>query len=106
MRKFLSIVAALIGFSLVAVDVDAKRVGGGRSVGMQRQATPQAPARAPTQQAAPSQQPQAAPAVPAKQPSGMSRWLGPLAGLAIGAGLAALFMHNGLGGALMGILLL
>ena len=36
----------------------------------------------------------------------MSRWLGPLAGLAIGAGLASLFLNNGLGGALMGILLL
>jgi predicted lipid-binding transport protein (Tim44 family) len=35
----------------------------------------------------------------------MSRWLGPLAGLAIGAGLAALFFNNGMGGALMGILL-
>jgi predicted lipid-binding transport protein (Tim44 family) len=31
--------------------------------------------------------------------------LGPLAGLAIGAGLASLFLHNGLGGALAGILL-
>jgi predicted lipid-binding transport protein (Tim44 family) len=36
----------------------------------------------------------------------MSRWLGPLAGLAIGAGLASLFMNNGLGGAMMGMLLL
>ena len=35
----------------------------------------------------------------------MSRWLGPLAGLAIGAGLASLFLNNGLGGALAGILL-
>ncbi|MGZ5137701.1 MAG: Tim44 domain-containing protein, partial [Burkholderiales bacterium] len=43
---------------------------------------------------------------PAQQPSGMSRWLGPLAGLAIGAGLASLFFHNGLGGALAGILLI
>jgi predicted lipid-binding transport protein (Tim44 family) len=36
----------------------------------------------------------------------MSRWLGPLAGLAIGAGLASLFLHNGLGGALAGMLLI
>jgi predicted lipid-binding transport protein (Tim44 family) len=35
----------------------------------------------------------------------MSKWLGPLAGLAIGAGLASLFMNNGLGGALAGILM-
>jgi predicted lipid-binding transport protein (Tim44 family) len=36
----------------------------------------------------------------------MSRFLGPLAGLAIGAGLAALFFNNGLGGALAGILMM
>jgi predicted lipid-binding transport protein (Tim44 family) len=36
----------------------------------------------------------------------MSRFLGPLAGLAIGAGLASLFFNNGMGGALMGILLM
>lgn len=112
MRKFTAILIALVGFSLVAVDADAKRVGGGRSVGMQRQATPQAPQRAPAQQATPQnqqqpQQAQPAPtAPPAKPASGMSKWLGPLAGLAIGAGLASLFFNNGMGGALMGILLL
>jgi predicted lipid-binding transport protein (Tim44 family) len=105
MRKFFAVLLALIGFSMVAIDVEAKRVGGGRSTGMQRQATPQQPpAKAPQQATQPQQaQPTAA---PAPQPSGMSRWLGPLAGLAIGAGLAALFLNNGLGGALMGILLL
>ena len=109
MRKSVAIVVALIGFSMIAPYADAKRVGGGRSAGMQREAMPQTPPRAPAQQqqAAPSQQAQAAPAAAAaKQPSGMSRWLGPLAGLAIGAGLASLFMNNGLGGALMGILLM
>src|SRR5687767_2384580 len=86
-------------------------MSGGRSIGKQReavspnQAAPKAPAQ--QQQAAPTQQ-QAAPntpaAPPAKQATGMSRWLGPLAGLAIGAGLASLFFNNGLGGALLGIL--
>jgi len=105
MRKVLSAIIALIGFSLVALDADARRLGGGRSVGTQREAitprqSPQQGAKtAPTQQAAPA-------AAPAPQPSGMSRWLGPLAGLAIGAGLASLFMHNGMGGALAGILLI
>ena len=107
MRKFLAVLVALAGLSLVAVEAEAKRVGGGRSVGTQREATPP---RAPTQQqqqAAPAQQKaQTPPATPAQQPSGMSRWLGPLAGLAIGAGLASLFFNNGFGGALMGILLL
>jgi len=36
----------------------------------------------------------------------MSRWLGPLAGLAIGAGLASMFMGNGMGGAFGSILLM
>jgi predicted lipid-binding transport protein (Tim44 family) len=36
----------------------------------------------------------------------MSRWLGPLAGLAIGAGLASMFMGNGMGGAFGSIMLM
>ena len=104
MVKLIAVFAALIGFSIIAVDVEAKRVGGGRSTGMQRQATPQQPPA--KQQAQQQAQPQQTPAAPAQPASGMSRWLGPLAGLAIGAGLAALFLNNGLGGALMGILLL
>jgi predicted lipid-binding transport protein (Tim44 family) len=36
----------------------------------------------------------------------MSRWLGPLAGLAIGAGLASMFMGNGMGGAFGSILMM
>jgi predicted lipid-binding transport protein (Tim44 family) len=111
MSKFLSVIIALIGLSMVAVDVDARRMSGGKSIGKQReaispgQAAPKVPAQQ-QQQAAPAQQ-KAAPATPpAQQPSGMSRWLGPLAGLAIGAGLASLFFNNGLGGALMGILLM
>jgi predicted lipid-binding transport protein (Tim44 family) len=96
-------------------------MGGGRSIGKQRdtinqnQATQrsQQQQQQQQQQAAPPAQQQAAPAqkaaptgAPAPQPSGMSRWLGPLAGLALGAGLAALFLNNGLTGALMGILLI
>jgi predicted lipid-binding transport protein (Tim44 family) len=113
MRKLLAVFVALIGFSL-AMDVDARRMGGGRSIGKQResvnqnQATQRSQNPQQQQQAAPAQQQQAAPAAtpPAKQASGFSRWLGPLAGLAIGAALASLFFNNGLGGALLGILLL
>jgi predicted lipid-binding transport protein (Tim44 family) len=110
MRKLLSILVALIGLSLIAVDADAKRVGGGRSVGTQRQASPQQAApKAPAQQATPNTPAQAqgaATAPPPKPASGMSKWLGPLAGLAIGAGLASMFMGNGLGGAFGSILLI
>jgi predicted lipid-binding transport protein (Tim44 family) len=113
MRKLLATFVALIGLSLVAVDVDARRMGGGRSVGKQReaispqQATPRTPAQQAQPQAPQNTPAQAAPAAAAAKPaSGMSRWLGPLAGLAIGAGLASLFFNNGMGGALMGMLLL
>ena len=102
MKKFLSIVIATLGIALVGdADAASKRFGGGSNVGKQRsgitqqQAAPKAPAQ--QNQAAPAQQ---------QQPSGMSKWLGPLAGLAIGAGLASLFFNNGLGGALAGILMM
>ena len=95
--------ALLIGLALVAQDADARRLGGGGSFGRQspnvtRQAAPPtnaAPAKpAPAPQAAPqSAQPPVAP-----QPG--NRWLGPLAGLAAGVGIAALLSHFGMGAAL------
>jgi predicted lipid-binding transport protein (Tim44 family) len=105
MRNLLSIAIALCSLSLVIENADAGRLGGGRNVGTQRAAPSQ-------QQAAPKtpaqQQQQAAPATPAQQPqpAGASKWLGPLAGLALGAGLAALFFNNGLGGLLAGLLVI
>jgi predicted lipid-binding transport protein (Tim44 family) len=101
-NKLLSIVIALIGLSLIAIDADARRLSGGRNLGMQRSAPAQ-------QQAAPKtppQQQQAAPTTPAQQPTGASKWLGPLAGFALGAGLAALFLNNGWTGLLGGMLLI
>jgi len=103
MKILLSLVIALSSLPLMIEDADARRFGGGRNLGMQRSAPAQqqmAPT-APAQQ----QQQQAVPATPAQQPSGFSKWLGPLAGLALGAGLAALFLNNGLGGLLAGLLL-
>ncbi|HSQ03623.1 MAG TPA: Tim44-like domain-containing protein, partial [Burkholderiales bacterium] len=104
MKPWILVLTALFAVALIATDADARRFGGARSIGKQRQsigqqqAAPKAPAQAP-QQAAPS-------TPPPQQPSPASRWLGPLAGLALGAGLAALFLHNGFAGALAGILLL
>ena len=96
MKSTIMFLVALLSLSLVAVDADAaRRLGGGSSFGRQRQITPTPKAPAPS----------AAPAAPTQQPSGMSKWLGPLAGLALGAGLASLFMNNGLAGALGGILM-
>jgi predicted lipid-binding transport protein (Tim44 family) len=87
-KLWLSLIMLMVAVTLAVDDASAKRLGGGRSIGQQRQNVaprPSAPEAAP--QPAPSQ---AAPV----QRSGMSRWLGPLAGLAIGLGLAGLFGHE------------
>ena len=95
---FLTIV--LTSLSLLAANAEAKRFGGGGSIGKQRSmsAPPQKADAVPAQQAAPA----AAGAAAAKQPN---KWLGPLAGIAAGLGLAALFSHFGLGEG-MGMLLM
>jgi predicted lipid-binding transport protein (Tim44 family) len=98
-NKLIAILAAVLSLVLLATDADARRLGGGSSIGRQRSITP--PASAPSAQ---PRAPAATPGAPAPQPSGMSRWLGPLAGLALGAGLASLFMGNG--GALGSMLLM
>ena len=97
MKKILlSLFVALLGVSFVAVEAQAKRLGGGSSSGMQRSmpAKP-APASPPAQQAAPA----ATPATPAAAPAAAPKrsWMGPLAGLAAGLGIAALMSHLGLG---------
>jgi predicted lipid-binding transport protein (Tim44 family) len=100
MNKVIMMIAALLSLSLLVQDADARRLGGGTNLGKQRTITP-----APK---APAQAPSAAPTAPVQQPqpSGMSKWLGPLAGLALGAGLASMFMNNGLAGGLGGILMI
>ncbi|WP_414450996.1 TIM44-like domain-containing protein [Burkholderia sp. 22PA0099] len=96
----LFMVGLLMAGTFASLDAEARRMGGGRSMGrqsqmvQQRQATP--PAQQPMQQAAPAQR--GAQPTPAAQPN-RSRWLGPIAGLAAGLGIAALLSHFGLGGA-------
>lgn len=105
-------VAALIVL-VAAEDADAKRLGGGRSFGAQRQSVaPQAstpgPAANPVMPAQPgtsAAKPAAPPPATAPAPGG-SRWLGPIAGIAAGLGLAALFSHFGLPEGLGSVLLL
>ncbi|MFO1328657.1 MAG: Tim44-like domain-containing protein [Rubrivivax sp.] len=97
---------------LTAIDADAKRLGGGKSTGMQREmpartapdAAPAKPAAPAPQQAAPAQAPAAAATPPAAPPK--RNWMGPLAGLAAGLGLAALMSHLGLGEAFGSFLLI
>ena len=103
MRKWLLSFSLLIcGVALVATDADARRLGGGRSVGAQRSVTaPPAstPAKPAQQQAAPQQaNPQAAPQA---QPSRWGMLGGILGGLALGGLLGYLFGGNGLVGLLL-----
>ncbi len=92
-------IAAFAGLTLAPQVADAARVGGGKSVGKQssnvtQKQAPAAPKEAP--KAAPG-----APAAPAAAPApARNKWLGPLAGLAAGLGIAALLSHMGLGGAM------
>jgi len=95
--KIFSLLAAVLslGLWLTMVDAEAaKRVGGGASSGMQRNMS--APGRAPD--AAPAQAPTtpSAAAAPLQAPSKRS-WMGPVAGLAAGLGLAALASYLGFG---------
>ncbi len=100
MKKFLLLLTiVLTTLSLFAATAEARRFGGGGSFGKQRSIAPQQAQRSPT--AAPTAAP--APAAPAG-----NKWLGPLAGLAIGAGLGAMFAGGmgGMGGAMGNILMM
>lgn len=107
MKKFLLLMALAVGvvFTFVPADADAKRLGGARSSGMQRNLPDkQPPAAAPQQNAA---TPAAAAAPGAAAAAAPKRsWMGPIAGLAAGLGLAALFSHLGLGAELANFVML
>jgi len=99
MSKWLLGVGILVlGGIVVATDAEARRLGGGRNMGVQRSVTAPPAQKAAPQQAQGQQQgaQQAAPA------STGSRWAGILGGLAIGGLLGYLFGGSGL----MGILLI
>lgn len=112
MKIFSLLTAAVLalGLTLTTADAEAaKRLGAGKSAGMQRQMT--TPDKAPT--AAPAQAPAAASsaakapaaaAAPAAQPK--RSWMGPIAGLAAGLGLAALASHFGFGEELASMLMI
>jgi predicted lipid-binding transport protein (Tim44 family) len=97
---FAAVLAIGLNGAMIA-DAEAKRLGGGTSSGMKRDSSIMQRSTAPTQNTTTTSQatkpaPAAAPA-PAAQRSGMSRWMGPIAGLAAGLGIAALLSHFGLG---------
>lgn len=106
-RIVLAALGTVLSLSLVATDVQAKRLSSGgmqRSVPTQPQrqspppAAPQQSPTPPAQQAAPQQAGGAAAAAQAAAPK--RSWMAPLAGLAAGLGLAALASHFGFGAGL------
>ena len=94
-RVLLGLVIAVAGIGFVAADVEARRLGGGISQGLKR--PPPAPRQTPPQQSA-TPQPAATPGAAAAATAPAKRsWLGPIAGLAAGLGIAALMSHLGFG---------
>lgn len=92
MQRVFSVFMALCVAMSFSFDVHAaKRFGGGKSLG----SAPSHQTRQVQQQRS-TQQTQAQ--RPQQQPSGASRWLGPLAGIAAGGLLASLFMGDGFEG--------
>jgi predicted lipid-binding transport protein (Tim44 family) len=100
-RIFLALFTAFIAVALPVQDAEAKRFGGGRSSGMQRDAMPQKPATPQRGADNPAPTQNGAAAAPGKR-----SWLGPVAGLAAGLGLAALASHLGLGEEFANVLML
>ncbi|MCX4165618.1 MULTISPECIES: Tim44 domain-containing protein [Paraburkholderia] len=103
-----AMVGLIVAGTFASLDAEARRMGGSRSIGRQsstvtqRQATPPAQPGQPMQQSGQAAQAQrGAQPTPAAAPN-RSRWLGPIAGLAAGLGIAALLSHFGLGEAFAG----
>ncbi len=104
---------AVVAATSVPTDAEAKRFGGGSSSGLQRSMPARtAPNAPPPKPATPAQPQQAAPAnaatagaAPAAAAAKRS-WMGPIAGLAAGLGIAALMSHLGLGEAFGNFLML
>lgn len=100
----LTIVVAILGF--VANDAYAKRIGSARSVGKQQSALVEreaAPTAAPTAPTSAGAARGGEPARNVPSAAGGSRWLGPLAGIAGGLGIAALLGYMGVGGELAAV---
>lgn len=97
-----SLFSIFIGLVAVIPEADAKRLGGGRSFGMQRDSTTlQRPATPPREATPAAASRPGAAATPQKR-----SWMGPLAGLAAGLGIAALLSHFGLGEEMAGLVMM
>ncbi|WDZ96832.1 Tim44-like domain-containing protein [Herbaspirillum sp. WKF16] len=99
-KAFVALIVAVMTLSVGISTVEAKRLGGGGSIGKQSSgASRQAQSPAPMQNQAAAAKPAAPAAAPAAAPK-PSPWKGILGGALLGLGLGALLSHFGLGGAL------
>lgn len=100
-KSLFALFVALLSLGLTVGSAEAARLGGSKSSGMQRQSV--APKPTTPAQATPTA-PAATPATPAAAPK--RNWMGPLAGLAAGLGIAALMSHFGMGEAMGNFLMI
>ncbi|MCC4117742.1 39S ribosomal protein L45 [Aromatoleum toluclasticum] len=91
-RLLLTVCALVLSVGLTANDAEAKRLGGGKSFGTQSST-----AQSSTTTARTASSPTAPTAAAPAQTPRKNSWLGPIAGLAAGLGLAALASHLGMG---------
>jgi predicted lipid-binding transport protein (Tim44 family) len=97
-RLWLAVAAVVLGFALALPDAEARRLGGGRTLGAQRSLVAPPPAAAPAKPA--QQAPAAAPAAKG------SKWMPVLGGLALGGLLGALFAGNPILGTILSALMI
>ena len=100
-NSLMAIFVAILALGLSIGNAEAARLGGSKSVGMQRQSLVPKPAT-------PAQAAPAAPSAPVGAPAATPRrnWLGPLAGLAAGLGIAALLSKFGMGAGMANMLMI
>ena len=99
MKNWLFAVAVVVASTLaVAPSVsDAKRFGGGSSSGMQRSMPNSTPAKPANAAAGRTRRRAGRRRAPRRAAAPKRSWMGPIAGLAAGLGIAALMSHLGMG---------
>lgn len=98
-KGWLGVAAVLLGLAIAMPEAEARRLGGGRTIGVQRNVTAPPPAATPAKPA------QAAPATAPAATAG-SKWAPLLGGLALGGLLGAFFAGNPILGTLLSALLI
>ena len=111
MKRFITALALAVfaAAALLPSIAEAKRFGGGSSSGMQRSLPSRtAPDSAPARPAPanPAAVPNAVPPTPGAAAVPRRSWMGPIAGLAAGLGIAALMSHFGMGAEMGNFLML